>query len=220
MPLHTSNPLRRARVTDLLSTSALAAMAAMATALLLGPRVGGEAGPVAAVPSPSSPAAPPPSAAVLVAPSAAAGTSGPAPTSEPAAAAPTRRASPAPTPRGTPTTYALDALVPCGSASQTCDHIWLTTVTTVDTSFALAVTARPGPASCAPYRLFIVVDGRPAGISPLIGTGAAPATGTIAVAQLAPGRHQLSLQAQGSPGGCDQRALEGWAASVAITTER
>jgi len=112
---------------------------------------------------------------------------------------------------------------PCTSTGQLCDPPFSYET---DTGSVLQVQHVVAPFSCSSVRLHIFVDGAPKTTTDFLGWPSAPPpfdtlpldTGILDLGPVSPGRHLLSVQAEGQESGCNAGFLESWAGSLHIST--
>jgi len=87
---------------------------------------------------------------------------------------------------------------------------------TVHTSGVLQASYTAPREHCSSVRMHFLVDGIARGVSDAVMPGRD--TGYVELGPVKPGEHQISLQAEGIPGGCNAGFLTSWGGSVMVYT--
>jgi hypothetical protein len=106
----------------------------------------------------------------------------------------------------------FDILVHCTDTGQICDQKY---EVQVEAGNKPGMRFTVGPQHCSSVRLYVSLDGKRVYASGFLAAG--QDTGQIALSA-APGRHTLTLEAEGSYGGCNTGTLESWAGRVSLTS--
>ena len=113
----------------------------------------------------------------------------------------------------TTTDFAVAITCSGNPTPQLCAPLYQTTVTT---SGWLAVEFIASPAHCSSIRVYIFVDGFVRTTSGFLGAG--QSTGGQSYTPVFAGSHTVGVQAEGTPGGCNNGSLGSWSGTLKVTT--
>ena len=110
----------------------------------------------------------------------------------------------------TTTSHSISVL--CTGGGQVCDPPFTVTATTAGVLQAEYVT----PGHCSDMRVTFAVDSVVQYTSPFLGAFAS--TGVVDLGPVTPGTHTVSVQAEGTTGGCNTGSLAAWEGTLLVTT--